>query len=322
VSAPLAGQLALAPGKDLPLPGARVQAGDVLALLQPHFSDAAARFVEIESEAARSEAVLKQSEAAYERVKRLVAAQARSERELEEAEVALLSARARHSAALALRSTYTSQHAAQSSVTSMSPMLELRAPTAGIVTTVSAGIGQPVTAGQVLFTVLNPETLWIEAQAPEAAIARLDQGKEALVEVLDGGGRFFSFGELGGHLVFSGLEVNPVTRTVPLIYEVNNQEARLRVGQTVRLHVETATAQSALAIPDAALVEEGGLFVAFVQVAGETFQKRELQLGIRDGQWIQVLSGIKEGERVVTRGAYAIRLASVSAIIPAHGHTH
>ena len=61
-----------------------------------------------------------------------------------------------------------------------------------------------------------------------------------------------------------------------------------------------------MAIPDAAIVEESGQPVAFVQVSGETFQKRELTLGIRAGNWVQVLSGVAEGERVVTKGATEI----------------
>ena len=47
-----------------------------------------------------------------------------------------------------------------------------------------------------------------------------------------------------------------------------------------------------------------------------------MTLGLRDGEYIQVLSGLEEGEQVVTKGAYAIRLASVSTVIPAHGHAH
>ena len=59
--------------------------------------------------------------------------------------------------------------------------------------------------------------------------------------------------------------------------------------------------------------------MAFVQVSGETFQKRELTLGMQDGAFVQVLAGLSAGERVVTKGAYAIRLASVSTTIPATG---
>ena len=122
--------------------------------------------------------------------------------------------------------------------------------------------------------------------------------------------------------MFVGIQVDAATRTVPLIYEAKNPETRLRVGQSVNLFVETARAEDTLAIPSAAIVEEDGRPIAFVQAGGETFQKRDLTLGIRDGNWVQVLSGITEGERVVTKGAYAVRLASVSSAIPAHGHVH
>jgi RND family efflux transporter MFP subunit len=202
------------------------------------------------------------------------------------------------------------------------PALELRAPIAGVVTAVAAGIGAPVLADQELFTVLNAQTIWLEARVPEAAILRLETAKDALCEVLDGSGRILSVAGEGGRLVFTGLEVNPATRTVPMIYELDNAKARLRVGQIVRLHIETARAEETLGVPDSALVEEGGVFIAFVQVAGETFQKRELKLGIRDGNFVQVLEGINEGERVVTKGAYLIRLAAASNVLPSHGHSH
>jgi hypothetical protein len=57
-------------------------------------------------------------------------------------------------------------------------------------------------------------------------------------------------------------------------------------------------------------------------VGGETFEKRDLTLGLRDGNWVQVVTGITEGERVVTKSAYAVRLASMSSAIPSHGHAH
>jgi multidrug efflux pump subunit AcrA (membrane-fusion protein) len=77
-----------------------------------------------------------------------------------------------------------------------------------------------------------------------------------------------------------------------------------------------------VAIPESAIVDEDGKPAAFVQVSGETFQKRELTLGIRDSGFVQVLAGLAEGERVATKGAYSIKLASISTSIPAHGHAH
>jgi biotin carboxyl carrier protein len=179
VAAPLAGQLALPAGKSVSQPGARVAAGEVLALLQPRFSDAAARFIEIEAEFGRAEAVLKQAETALERTKKLAAQEAKSARELQEAEVALASAKARHAAASGLRATYATRPTAGATA----PVLELRAPIAGILTSIGAGVGEPVAADQVVFTVLNPETIWLEARVPEAAAGRLSAARGALCEV-------------------------------------------------------------------------------------------------------------------------------------------
>jgi multidrug efflux pump subunit AcrA (membrane-fusion protein) len=75
-------------------------------------------------------------------------------------------------------------------------------------------------------------------------------------------------------------------------------------------------------IPVSALVEEQGIFYVYVQTEGESFQKRELKLGANDGKKVQVLSGLTEGERVVTKGGYQIKLAQASGILPAHGHEH
>ena len=78
----------------------------------------------------------------------------------------------------------------------------------------------------------------------------------------------------------------------------------------------------ALAIPESALVDEDGRPTVYVQVDGESFRKRDVELGIRDGDFVEVKQGLNEGERIVVKGGYADRLASVSAVIPAHGHTH
>lgn len=88
------------------------------------------------------------------------------------------------------------------------------------------------------------------------------------------------------------------------------------------VHVETSKVEDAVVIPESALVEEGDQLVAFVMISGETFDKRDLQVGARDSGRVQVLEGIREGERVVTKGAYAIRLSTLTGVIPAHGHAH
>ena len=59
-----------------------------------------------------------------------------------------------------------------------------------------------------------------------------------------------------------------------------------------------------------------------MQTGGESFQKREIKIGASDGMNVQLLSGVEEGERVVTKGAYQIKLSTASGTLPAHGHEH
>jgi RND family efflux transporter MFP subunit len=326
VTPPVAGRLLLPAGKTMPLVGDKVEAGQALALIQPSFSEAGARFVEAEGEVVRTKLALEQAELAWQRVEKLAKAEAKSGRELQEAEFALKTARAKYDAALALQATYrqASTNLSGEKAGASPPAIELRAPIAGtIISQSGAAVGEYITADKAVFTVLDAASAFIEAHVPEASVKRLGATKAASYEVPGEPGQFHAItGDGAGRLVFVGIHVDAATRTVPLIYEVNNAENRLRVGQSVNLFVETARAEDTLAIPSGAIVEEDGRPIAFVQVGGETFQKRDLTVGLRDGNWVQVLSGITEGERVVTKGAYAVRLASVSSAIPAHGHVH
>jgi multidrug efflux pump subunit AcrA (membrane-fusion protein) len=113
-----------------------------------------------------------------------------------------------------------------------------------------------------------------------------------------------------------------VSRTVPVVFEVENTDALLKLGSAVSVQLVTQSTVEAVAIPRAAVVDEDGILVAYVQVDGEAFERRQLTLGIREGDWIEVTEGLTPGERVVTRGAYLIRLAASSSTIPAHGHAH
>ena len=81
--------------------------------------------------------------------------------------------------------------------------------------------------------------------------------------------------------------------------------------------------ESGVVVPSRAIRDEDGLLVAYVQIGGETFERRAVQLGATDGLWTVVLSGVRQGEHVVTLGAYSIKLSSLNTSeISDHGHPH
>jgi cobalt-zinc-cadmium efflux system membrane fusion protein len=75
-------------------------------------------------------------------------------------------------------------------------------------------------------------------------------------------------------------------------------------------------------VPPSAVVDDAGRPIVFVQREGETFERRPVTLGARAGDLVQVVEGVSVGERVVTKGAYLVRLASLSTQAPSHGHVH
>jgi cobalt-zinc-cadmium efflux system membrane fusion protein len=165
--------------------------------------------------------------------------------------------------------------------------------------------------------------VYIEARVPESDLDRVASPGGALYGIPHAPGRFHEVLAGGeGRVVHLAPEVDPATRTVALVYEVKNPSGALRVGMALDIYLETARAEEGLAIPESAVVDEEGRPVAFVQVSGEMFEKRHLGLGLRDKGLVEVRSGLSEGERVVTREAYAVRLASIATSIPAHGHAH
>lgn len=327
VTPPIPGILAAPPGGTLPAIGDAVESGQVLALIRPPSPDLAARAIEAGAEALRADLALERAEVLLERTRRLATESARSARDVEEAEFAVRQAGVARDAAVALRAAYEKAGGARApgrEGEGAFPFLalELAAPISGRIVRVTGVAGEMVSSERPAMTILDTRRVFIEARLPEARLGRLSRGLGASFEAPDAPGRLQPIQSEGGRVVFLGLEVDLETRTVPIIYEVENPDGRLLIGMALTLHVETERAEEALAVPASAIVDEETRSVCFVQIAGETFERRDLTLGITDGDRVQVLSGLDGGERVVTRGAYAVRLASVATSIPAHGHAH
>jgi len=125
-----------------------------------------------------------------------------------------------------------------------------------------------------------------------------------------------------GRLVSVGNFVDPQRRTVKVIYELANRNRQLAVEQAASLRLFRRARKEGPAIPESAVVDDAGRPVIYVQTGGETFERRTVTLGERQGRMVLVTTGISSGERVVTEGAYLIRLASMSTQAPSHGHAH
>ena len=94
-------------------------------------------------------------------------------------------------------------------------------------------------------------------------------------------------------------------------------------GSFVEVYIKTTRDGNSLVVPNSAIVEEMGNHFVFAQLTPEFFEKREVQLGVTDGMRTEILSGIKAGERIVTKGAVMVKLAQATGTLDAHsGHVH
>lgn len=352
IGAAIAGRLVV-PAQGLPRPGQRVRKGQVLATIAPAPASpedgARARLVQAEAESRATAA-----RQALARAERLIQDRAIAQRELDdarrEAQVAEEAVRAARQAAQIFSGAAAGRGAGAWRVT---------APIDGILTEVRATPGATVTPGQVLFRAVNPDELWIRARVPEQDAARLrtdhdaayriagldtwtvidigditdtanigdigDQGSgEATGAMSDDAAKAGSNAgsSNGASVVAVSRAVDPVSRTVEVIYALQQPDQRLRVGGLVHVSLPVGEPWDGVIVPRDAVLQDAGRAIVYVQAEGERFEERSVLLGPRAGGRVGVARGVAAGERVVTRGANLIKLASRANQAPAHGHVH
>ncbi len=295
VTAPLTGTLDPGVGAAL-VPGSRVAAGQIVASLSPALGDGGSAY-------AKARADLAEGEDELARAQRLVAAEAAPARRLHEAEVQVRAAR--------------EALAGLGGGELVDGNVPVRTPIGGTVAARHPAGGSLVEAGAPLVTIVDPAVVWLRALVPAAVAPTLDRRRPASIRI-DGTGQSIETGlALGVAPV-----IDSVSRTVEVLYPLSNREGSILVGATARALLAVGGPRSGVIVPATAVLEFDGRPTVYVQITGERFEPRIITVGARDAHRVLVAGGIAAGERVVTQGAYQIRLASQSSAVPDHGHEH
>lgn len=309
LTAPTAGRIQ--PAGRFPRLGQTVRRGELLAYLVPRLGGST-DIASLEAAAAKAQVESDQARRERGRLEALFRDEAVAERRVFEARAAELSAAAELEAARRRLGQYGGAGGG----------VPIRAPLAGTLADVRVAPGAFADEGALLFHIAERSHLWLELRVPESDAARLAapagaafaaEGIETAFEIVAG---------RNGRLVAVGGVVDAVTRTVPVVFEFDAPDPRLRLGMAVRGQVFAGPPREALAVPAGALLDEAGLTTVFVQTGGESFERRPLRLGVRQGDWVEVREGLRQGERVVTRGAYLVKLAASGTGQIGHGHAH
>ncbi len=126
---------------------------------------------------------------------------------------------------------------------------------------------------------------------------------------------------LHGRVLSYGKASADASYYVPVTFEFDNA-GNIVPGALVEVYLLGAERSGVLSLPLSALTEEQGMYFVYLQEDKEVYRKQEVRIGADDGQRVEILAGLKAGDRVVTRGAMHVKLASASNAIPAHTHSH
>jgi RND family efflux transporter MFP subunit len=311
----LLGYVELPPIDRTNLLDSQVGAGIAMSRL---YQDAALAQANVAAERARLELVEKEAD----RVRALVEAEALPKKRLDEIRSELKVRKASLEAAQQALVTYNKAisryDSAEDVLDSIEESLPLYAPISGQLVESRAVAGQYVESREVLFRVVDLSRVWVEGQLFENDLPIL----ENLI-----GGTFVLPGQEkisleASSLVLIGSTVQAMTRTLPVIFEVKNRERRIKLGYLGHLDLRTNRVVEVLAVPKSAVLLEENRSVVYVQLEGETFERRLVKTGVEDQDWIQILDGLEEGDRIVTVGAYDVALEARSTEVPEHGHVH
>lgn len=296
--------------------GSTVRAGQVLGRLEPRLSSGDDRATLVAA-VAEAQASTEAARAELARAERLLADRAVPARRVEEAQRAVTVAQARLLAAQA-RLAQRDETLRSGSGGAAGNTFVLRAPIGGRLAEVSATLGASYDEGARLFRIVRTDHVELQALVPAADVPLTRDITGLAFEIP---GRTEPVVLPPRHIHDAGV-IDPTTRALTVRFEVDNPGGQLLVGQTGTAVLYRRDRQRVPAVPQAAVLMEAGRPYVFVQVGGERFARRPIEIATRDGDLVGIRSGVVPGDRVVTRGAYDIQLASAARGLAAEGHVH
>ena len=178
-----------------------------------------------------------------------------------------------------------------------------------------------VEAGQPIMTLAQNDRLYVRADLQSKYYPVLKDIKTANIKTLNDG-QVYTLEELSGRLLSYGKTTDISNPLIPVTFEIKNNGI-LIPGSFVEMFITAESNKMGVMLPNSAIVEEMGIYCVFVQTCTDSFEKRIITKGVTDGHNTQILSGVKAGERVVSKGAVNVKLAQGSAALDPHaGHVH
>jgi cobalt-zinc-cadmium efflux system membrane fusion protein len=184
------------------------------------------------------------------------------------------------------------------------PLIPVTTPVSGVVIEKTVTQGEMVNSEKVLFTIADLSTLWVVIDIYEKDISRLRLGTSVKVSVTA-----FPEKTFRGKISYIGDVVDEKTRTEKARVTIDNSSGLLKPGMFATVLTETTSGgtERLIAVPEEAVFVDGAKRYVFIQIAPDKFKRREMETGRTLGDWLEVTSGLKEGETVAVKGSFILK---------------
>lgn len=197
--------------------------------------------------------------------------------------------------------------------------VSVNAPINGHMKNILVKEGEYITVGLPLATVSQNQRLVLRAEVSQRYYNAMQSVKSANFKT-PYDNKVYSLEALNGRLLSFGKTSNENSFFIPVSFEFDNK-GEVIPGSFVEVYLISSPIENTLSIPVSALTNEMGIYYVYVQIDEEGYRKQEVALGANNGKEVQIIKGLHPGDRVVTQGAYQVKMASASGAIP-HGHSH
>ena len=199
--------------------------------------------------------------------------------------------------------------------------VSVKAGMSGYVKNISVTQGDYVSMGQPIMTITQTRRLMLRADMPQQRYGQLKTVSTANFRPASDN-KIYRLKDLNGKLLSYGKTAQQTGPYITVTFEFDNV-GDLMAGTYADVYLIGSERQGVISIPKTALTEEQGIFHVYTKVKGEkdAYLKREVTIGQDNGQRVEIISGLHNGDEVVTKGTYQIKLASIQTTIP-HGHSH
>jgi Cu(I)/Ag(I) efflux system membrane fusion protein len=179
--------------------------------------------------------------------------------------------------------------------------LDFDAPVSGVVLERIAMPGMMAEAGQTLFRIADTSRIWVVADVPESQLDAVADGAKAIVTVRSLPDRTFT-----GTVAVVYPEVRMETRTAKVRVELDNADGALLANMFADVAIEGGTAKPVITVPDTAVVDTGDRQVVFIDIGDGRFEPRNVKTGRRGDGLVEIMDGVKAGDRVVVAANFLI----------------